>query len=176
MTTLAEHMIVADADNHPHMLEKTMYNSRQNRMLLYIKGKKHGRMMLKSILEGLLVCPTIEVDRVTRLKTYEELSDKEKLQDDYDLHATNIVLQGLPPDIYILVNHNQVAKQIWDRVKLLMQGTEVSYQERECKQYNEFDKFASIKGETLHEYYMQIAQLRKLFNVLIMALILNLMR
>ncbi|GKG17927.1 hypothetical protein Tco_0372225, partial [Tanacetum coccineum] len=64
-----------------------------------------------------------------------------------------------PPDICALVNHNQMAKQIWDRVKLLMQGTELSYQERECKLYNEFDKFASIKGETLHDYYMRFAQL-----------------
>ncbi|GJQ97178.1 hypothetical protein Tco_0008317 [Tanacetum coccineum] len=70
-------------------------------------------MMLKSVLEGPLVYPTIEVDGVTRLKTYEELSDKEKLQDDCDLCATNIVLQGLPLDVYALVNHNQVAKQIF---------------------------------------------------------------
>nr|GEV86715.1 hypothetical protein [Tanacetum cinerariifolium] len=49
MTTLAEHMIVAGADNHPPMLEKTVYNSWQNRMLLYIKGKEHGRMMFNSI-------------------------------------------------------------------------------------------------------------------------------
>ncbi|GJR01108.1 hypothetical protein Tco_0524092 [Tanacetum coccineum] len=40
-----------------------------------------------------------------------------------------------------------------------MQGTELSYQEREYKLYNEFDKFASIKGETLHDYYMRFAQL-----------------
>ncbi|GKA48508.1 hypothetical protein Tco_0741466 [Tanacetum coccineum] len=82
-----------------------------------------------------------------------------KLQDDCDLCATNIVLQGFPPDIYSLVNHNQVAKQIWDRMKLLMQGTEVAYQECKCKLHNEFDKFTSIKGETLHEYYMWFAQL-----------------
>ncbi|GJS30576.1 hypothetical protein Tco_0491196 [Tanacetum coccineum] len=54
-------------------------------------------------------------------------------------------IKNCPPDIYALVNHNQLAKQIWDRVNLLMQGTELSYQERECKLYNEFDKFASIK-------------------------------
>ncbi|GJT36176.1 hypothetical protein Tco_0926595 [Tanacetum coccineum] len=84
-----EHMIVAGADNRPPMLEKSMYTSWASRMLLYIK-----------------------VDGVTRLKTYGELSDKEKIQDDCDLRATNIVLHGLPPDIYALVNHNQVAKQI----------------------------------------------------------------
>ncbi|GKD45282.1 integrase, catalytic region, zinc finger, CCHC-type containing protein [Tanacetum coccineum] len=40
-----------------------------------------------------------------------------------------------------------------------MQGTKLSYQERECKLYNEFDMFTSIKGESLHEYYLRFAQL-----------------
>nr|GEX17641.1 hypothetical protein [Tanacetum cinerariifolium] len=57
----------------------------------------------------------------SRPKTYEELSDKEKLLADYDLKATNIVLQGLPPDVYALINHHKISKDIWDRVKLLMQ-------------------------------------------------------
>ncbi|GKE68233.1 hypothetical protein Tco_1526305 [Tanacetum coccineum] len=37
---------------------------------------------------------------------------------------------GLPLDVYSLVNNCKVAKDIWDRVKLLMQGTKLSYQER----------------------------------------------
>nr|GEY95164.1 hypothetical protein [Tanacetum cinerariifolium] len=39
---------------------------------------------------------------------------------------------GLPPDVYSLVNHHNVTKEIWDKVKLLMKGTELSQQEREC--------------------------------------------
>nr|GEU80600.1 cytochrome P450 94B3 [Tanacetum cinerariifolium] len=62
MTTLAEHMIVADAENHPPMLDKIMYNSWQSRMFLYIKGKKNGRMMLECIMNELLVYSTIEKD------------------------------------------------------------------------------------------------------------------
>ncbi|GKF34699.1 hypothetical protein Tco_0107899 [Tanacetum coccineum] len=130
MTTLAEHMIVAGADNCPPMLEKSLYNSWHNRMLLYIKGKEHGGMMLNSVLHGTLVYGTIKVDGVTRTKTYEELMDQEKLQDDCDVIAMNIVLQGLPPDVYSLVNHHHVAKEIWDQVKLLMQGTELSQKKR----------------------------------------------
>ncbi|GJW18267.1 hypothetical protein Tco_0025703 [Tanacetum coccineum] len=104
MTTLAKHMIVVGADNRPPMLEKTMYNSWQSRMLLYIKGKKHGRMMLNSILHGPLVYGTIEVDGVTRLKTYEELTDQEKLQDDCDVHATEVrLLRERFPDSLALV-------------------------------------------------------------------------
>ncbi|GJS31037.1 hypothetical protein Tco_0491657 [Tanacetum coccineum] len=145
MTTLVEHMIVAGVENRPPMLDKTMYNSWKSRMLLYIKGKKNGRMMLESIESGPLVYPTIEENGQIRNKKYVELSEQEKLQDDCDVQAINIVLQGLPLDVYSLVNHCQSAKDIWDRVKLLMQGTELSYQEHECKPYNEFDKFTSIK-------------------------------
>ncbi|GKC26776.1 hypothetical protein Tco_1034070, partial [Tanacetum coccineum] len=40
-----------------------------------------------------------------------------------------------------------------------MKGTELSYQERECKLYSEFDKFTFVKGEPLHEYYLRFTQL-----------------
>ncbi|GJX44048.1 ubiquitin carboxyl-terminal hydrolase 12-like protein [Tanacetum coccineum] len=81
------------------------------------------------------------------------------------LKATNIVLQGLPPDMYAIVNHHKVAKEIWDRVKLLMQGTKLSLQEKECKLNDEFDKFSCVKGETLYQYYWRFAQLINNMNV-----------
>nr|GFC86546.1 hypothetical protein [Tanacetum cinerariifolium] len=71
------------------------------------KGKEHGRMMLNYVFSGPLVYGTIKVDGVTRLKTYDELIDAEKLQDDYDVRAINIILQGLPPEVYSLVNHHE---------------------------------------------------------------------
>ncbi|GJU47701.1 hypothetical protein Tco_1217256 [Tanacetum coccineum] len=132
MSTLAEYMIVAGAENYPLMLDKTMYNSWQSRMFLYLKGNKNDRMMLKAIENGPLVYPTIEENGAIRTKKYAELSEQEQLQDECDVQATNIVLQVLPPDVYSLINHCQVDKEIWDRVKLLMQGTELSYQEHEC--------------------------------------------
>ncbi|GKB71420.1 hypothetical protein Tco_0932832 [Tanacetum coccineum] len=39
----------------------------------------------------------------------------------YDIRATNIILQGLPPDVFSLVNHHTIAKEMWDRVKLLIE-------------------------------------------------------
>nr|GEW07278.1 hypothetical protein [Tanacetum cinerariifolium] len=94
MTTLAEHMIVVGAEDRPSMLEKSMYESWKSCMLLYIQGKEHGRMIHDSVLNGSLVWGTIEADGITRPKTYEELSEKEKFQADCDLKATNIVLKG----------------------------------------------------------------------------------
>nr|GEV75299.1 retrovirus-related Pol polyprotein from transposon TNT 1-94 [Tanacetum cinerariifolium] len=149
MTTLAEHIIVAGAENRPPMLEKSMYDSWASRIRLFIKEKKHGRMMLDLVDNGLLVYPTIEENRQTRPKKYSKLTKAQQLQDDCDVQATNIILHGLPPDVYVLVNHQKAAKDIWDIVKMLMKGTELSYQERECRLYNLFDKFAHVSDETL---------------------------
>ncbi|GJV80499.1 hypothetical protein Tco_1516369 [Tanacetum coccineum] len=63
---------------------------------------------------------------VTRTKKYTELSAGEKIQADCDMKATNIILQGLPADIYSL--------------------------ERECKLYDASDKFTHIKKESLHKF------------------------
>nr|GFA05118.1 hypothetical protein [Tanacetum cinerariifolium] len=82
MITLAEFMIIAGAHNRPPMLEKSMYDSWKSQ------------------------------DGTTRTKKYEELSVTEKLQDDCDLKATNIVLQGLSLDVYAIVNHHKVTKEI----------------------------------------------------------------
>ncbi|GJT23416.1 hypothetical protein Tco_0893353 [Tanacetum coccineum] len=60
MTTLAEHIIVAGAENHPPMLEKSMYDSWASRIRLFIKGKKYGRMILDLIDNGPLVYLTVE--------------------------------------------------------------------------------------------------------------------
>ncbi|GKA91286.1 hypothetical protein Tco_0813156 [Tanacetum coccineum] len=49
---------------------------------------------------------------VIRTKKYAELSAAEKIQADYDMKATNIILQGLLADIYLLLNHHRVAKDL----------------------------------------------------------------
>ncbi|GJX66655.1 hypothetical protein Tco_0300998, partial [Tanacetum coccineum] len=83
-------------------------------------------------------------------KKYAELSATEKIQADCDMKATNIILQGLLANIYSIVNHHGVAKDLWERVQLLMQGTSLTKQERKPKLYDAFDKFPHIKGESLH--------------------------
>nr|GFA25374.1 retrovirus-related Pol polyprotein from transposon TNT 1-94 [Tanacetum cinerariifolium] len=112
MTTLAEFMIIAGADNRPPMLDKTTYDSWKSRMELYIENRENGRMILNSVENGPLIWPTVEGNGETRKKKYEELLASEKLQADCDLKATNIVLQGLPPYVYAIVNHHKVAKKI----------------------------------------------------------------
>nr|GEZ23486.1 putative reverse transcriptase domain-containing protein [Tanacetum cinerariifolium] len=88
---------------------------------------KREAMILESVENGPLLWPTAEEDGVTRLKKYSELSAAEAIQDDCDVKATNIILQGLPPE------------------------------ERECKLYDAFDRFSYRKGETLRDFYLRFS-------------------
>nr|GEV54057.1 hypothetical protein [Tanacetum cinerariifolium] len=58
-------------------------------------------MILKSVENDPLLCPTIEENEVTRPKKYSELSATEAIQADCDVKATNIILQRLPPKVYL---------------------------------------------------------------------------
>ncbi|GJS04033.1 hypothetical protein Tco_0320541 [Tanacetum coccineum] len=76
-------------------------------------------MILISVENGPLIWPTVEENRVIKTKKYVELSTAEKIQVDCDMKATNIILQDL-----------------CEIVQLLMQGTSLTKQERECKLYD----------------------------------------
>ncbi|GJQ93485.1 hypothetical protein Tco_0004624 [Tanacetum coccineum] len=129
--TLAECMTLSGADNCPPMLDKDLYDYWKSRMELYMQNREHGKMILESVENDPLIWPTVEDNGVIRTKKYTELSAAEKIQADCDMKATNIILQGFPDDIYSLVNQHRVAKDLWERVQLLMQGTSLTKQERE---------------------------------------------
>ncbi|GJZ13657.1 retrovirus-related pol polyprotein from transposon TNT 1-94, partial [Tanacetum coccineum] len=165
MTTLADKAILSGADNRPPMLEKDMYDSWKSIMELYMMNRQHGQMILESVENGPLIWPTIEENGVTRPKKYSELSATEAIQADCDVKATNIILHRLPPELFALVSNHKVAKELWERIQLLMQGTSLTKQERECKLYDEFDKFAYKKGETLRDFYLRFSLLLNDMNI-----------
>nr|GEY41523.1 hypothetical protein [Tanacetum cinerariifolium] len=165
MSSLADKAILSGADNRPPMLEKDMYDSWSSGMKLYMLNRQHGRMILESVKHGPLLWPTVEEDGVTRLKKYSELSAAEAIQADCDVKATNIILQALPPDIYALVGTHKVAKDLKEWIQMLMQGTSLTKQERECKLYDAFDKFAYQKGEILHDFYVRFSLLLNDMNM-----------
>ncbi|GJX13235.1 hypothetical protein Tco_0204993 [Tanacetum coccineum] len=64
-----------------------------------------------------------------------ESVENDAIQADCDVKATNIILQGLPQE------------------------------ERECKLYDEFDKFSYKKGETLRDFYLRFPLLLNDINI-----------
>nr|GEZ11694.1 hypothetical protein [Tanacetum cinerariifolium] len=107
-------------------------------------------MILKSVENAPLIWPTIEENGVTRPKKYSELSAMEAIQADCDVKATNIILQGLLPEVYALVSNHRIAEELWERIQLLMQGTSLTKQEREYNSEYFFGlvtPFSSIVGQ-----------------------------
>ncbi|GJS89946.1 hypothetical protein Tco_0772582 [Tanacetum coccineum] len=112
MTTLVDKTILSGAENCPPILEKNMYESWKTIMDLYMMNRQHGRMILESVENGLLIWPTIEEDGVTRPRKYSELTPADAIQADCDVKVTNIILQGLPPEIYALVSNRRIATEL----------------------------------------------------------------
>ncbi|GJW03994.1 hypothetical protein Tco_1562850 [Tanacetum coccineum] len=134
------------------------------------RGKENGLQILQSIDQGPFELGTTRDALGTtpeggvllgpeRPRTYEDLSDTEKKRYDADVRATNIVLQGLPKDIYKLINHNIEAKAIWDNVKMLLAGSELTKEDRESQLYDEFERFKMLPGENINEYYVRFHKL-----------------
>ncbi|GJX13181.1 integrase, catalytic region, zinc finger, CCHC-type containing protein [Tanacetum coccineum] len=89
-------------------------------------GKDNGENIMKSIKEGPFQMGTVS-DVITggtegavqqgpvRARVLNDLSAEEKERYKADIRATNILLQGIPKDIYSLINHYTDAKDIWER-------------------------------------------------------------
>ena len=144
MTTTAstDDIQAAGSDTWPPMLDRTYYESWAQRIRLYYRGKENGENILRSIDEGPLqmgttrdVISTADDGTVTfgidRPHTYNDLSDVEKKRYDADIRASNIVIQGLPRDVYKLINFNTDAKAVWENVKMLLAGSELTKEDRE---------------------------------------------
>ncbi|GJU92681.1 hypothetical protein Tco_1317437 [Tanacetum coccineum] len=152
MANLSKDIQCAGSDTRPPMLDKADFASWQQRIRLYYRGKDNGVNILKSIDEGPFQMGTMRVTVAEgtegplnlgpeRPRVYSNLSQDEKDRYNADIRATNIILQGLPKDIYSLINHYTDAKDIWDNVKMLLEGSELTKEYRESQQYDDFEHF-----------------------------------
>ncbi|GJY36777.1 hypothetical protein Tco_0422155 [Tanacetum coccineum] len=169
MSNQTEYIQASSFDTCPPMLDRTHFESWQQRIWLYCKGKDHGEYILQSIDEGSFKMRKCRDEIVSgpdgpylgpeRDRVFTDLSQPEKDRHKDDVRATNILLQGLPRDIYKLINHNTDAKDIWDNVKMLLEGSELTKDDRESELYDEFEHFGKHKGENIHDYYIWFTKL-----------------
>nr|GEW78842.1 hypothetical protein [Tanacetum cinerariifolium] len=142
MANLSEDIQCDCSDIRPPMLDRTDFASWQQRIRLYCGGKENGVNILKSIDEGPYQIGTVRETLAEstegapqfgpeRPRVYSDLTPEEKDRYNADILATNILLQGLPKDIYTLINHYTDAKDIWD----------------------------NHKRESIHDYYVRFAKL-----------------
>ncbi|GKC59871.1 hypothetical protein Tco_1087469 [Tanacetum coccineum] len=136
------------------MLDRTDFASWKQRIRLYYRGKENGVNILKSIDEGPFQIGTFRETLAEgnegalhldpgRPHVYSDLSPEDKDRYNADIRATNILLQGLPKDIYTLINHYTEAKDIWDNVKMLLEGSKLTKEDRESQLMQLNSKFVN---------------------------------
>ncbi|GKD26122.1 hypothetical protein Tco_1232336 [Tanacetum coccineum] len=147
MATIVENVIDAGSKTRPPILEKGMYDSWKNRIMLYIQGKENGEMLRDSVENGpykfkseITIKDTHGITDIRRAQRLEDLKGDDKLRYDSDIKVVNINLLGLP----------------------------MTKQERESMLYDEFDKFTSEPGESIHSYYLRFAKLIIDMNMIFM--------
>ncbi|GKC02260.1 hypothetical protein Tco_0993870 [Tanacetum coccineum] len=170
MSSMSEDIQCAGSDTRPPMLDRTDFESWQQRIRLYCLGKDNGENIMKSINEGPFHMGTVSdviaggtegavQQGPVRARVLNDLSAEEKERYKADIRATNILLQGIPKDIYSLINHYTDAKDIWENVKMILEGSELTKDDRESQLYDEFEHFRQIKGETIQGYYVRFTKL-----------------
>nr|GEX67892.1 integrase, catalytic region, zinc finger, CCHC-type, peptidase aspartic, catalytic [Tanacetum cinerariifolium] len=58
-----------------------------------------------------------------------------------------------------LDDNDKAPKAIWDNVKMLLEGSELTKEDRESHLYNEFECFKMLSGENTNEYYVRFHKL-----------------
>ncbi|GJT04596.1 retrovirus-related pol polyprotein from transposon TNT 1-94 [Tanacetum coccineum] len=170
MSKMSEDIQYVGSDTRPPMLNRTDFESWQQRIRLYCLGKDNGENIMKSITEGPFQMGMFRETIAEgaegalhlgpeRVRVFTDLTAEEKERYKADIRATNILLQGIPKDIYALINHYTDAKDIWDNVKMILEGSELTKDDRESQLYDEFEHFCQIKGETIHVYYVRFTKL-----------------
>ncbi|GJS93585.1 integrase, catalytic region, zinc finger, CCHC-type containing protein [Tanacetum coccineum] len=88
-----------------------------------------------------------------------KMTEANKKQNVTDVKVMNYLLQAIPNDIYNSVDACKDAQKMWERIKRLMHGSEITKQERHSRLMNEFDKFAAKEGESLESVYERMTTL-----------------
>nr|GEU98935.1 retrovirus-related Pol polyprotein from transposon TNT 1-94 [Tanacetum cinerariifolium] len=103
MANLSKDIQCDGSDARPPMLNRTDFASWQQRIRLYCQGTNGA--------------PHLGPERP---RVYFDFSPEEKDRYNADIQATNILLQGLPKDIYTLIHHYTDSKDIWDNFAKLI--------------------------------------------------------
>ncbi|GJS49201.1 hypothetical protein Tco_0599322 [Tanacetum coccineum] len=93
------------------------------------------------------------------LELLSKMTKGNKTQYIADVKVMNYLLQAIPNDIYNSVDACKNTKEMWERIKRLMFGSDVTSHVRHSLLMDEFDKFAAKEGESLESVYERLTTL-----------------
>ncbi|GJV53425.1 hypothetical protein Tco_1449166 [Tanacetum coccineum] len=93
------------------------------------------------------------------LEPLSKMTEGNKKQYIADVKVMNYLLQAIPNDIYNSVDACKNAKYMWEQIKQLMFGSDVTNHVRHLRLMDKFDKFAAKEGESLESVYERLTTL-----------------
>ncbi|GJU24727.1 uncharacterized mitochondrial protein-like protein [Tanacetum coccineum] len=159
----------AGTDTRPPMLVENDYESWKIRIHRYIRGKPNGKLIWNSIQNGPTPHPMVTdppptnstVMPAPRKKLDSEFNDEENKLEMADTQAEIILSQGLPRHIFNILNQTSTAKEIWDNVELLMQGSGRTKNSTTTER-NLFDELRTLScqwKQSIHDYFVRFHKL-----------------
>nr|GEU69158.1 hypothetical protein [Tanacetum cinerariifolium] len=139
----------AGYENCPLMLNKDNYVPWSSRIIRYARSRPNVKMIVDSIENGpyvrrMIATPgepnlTVLVPEIFHEQTDEELTENDIKRIDADDQAIQTILLGLTEDVYAAVDSCETAKEIWERVRQMMKGSNIGEQEKKAKLLNEWE-------------------------------------
>nr|GEX78663.1 hypothetical protein [Tanacetum cinerariifolium] len=137
------------------LLYKGEYSQWRERFMNYLEKQTDGEVMINSIQNGdqpLHVIAQVSLARNAHnapptLKDLKFWTAEEKKTRKIDRLTRSLLIQGLPNDIYSLIDSNETAKDLWDALERQMCGSEYGEQDRKAAILYEYETFKAIEGE-----------------------------
>nr|GFC35913.1 hypothetical protein [Tanacetum cinerariifolium] len=144
------------------LLYRGEYSQWRERFMNYLKEQTDGKAMINSIQNGDQPFPVIAQVSLAgsvqsappTLKDLKFLTAEEKKTRKIDCLARSLLIQGIPNDIYSLIDRNESAKDLWDAIERPMRGFEYGEQDRKAVILYEYETFKAIEGEKLLDTYL----------------------
>ncbi|CAH9116790.1 unnamed protein product [Cuscuta epithymum] len=141
------------ADFRPPILRRGEYTVWRKRFINFLESKDEGIKMLSSITGGpARFWKTIpdspeNIPASQELKIPSEYTEQERLGARADLTAKAYLLQAIPNEIYMQIISMSTAKEMWDEMYKMMQGTEVGAKVKKVNMLTTYDPFKAKQGE-----------------------------
>nr|GFD00377.1 hypothetical protein [Tanacetum cinerariifolium] len=137
------------------LLYRGEYSQWVERFMNYLEEQTDGEAMINSIKncdQSLPRVTQVSIARTTStkqtpLKDKSRWSDQEKRVQKIDRLAKSLLIQGLPNDIYSLIDSNKTAKDLWDALTRHVLGSEYGEQDKKAAVLYEYETFKATEGE-----------------------------
>ncbi|KAJ0481787.1 hypothetical protein HanRHA438_Chr13g0605021 [Helianthus annuus] len=81
------------------------------------------------------------------IKEISEFTDQERAMYRAEKMMISLLQQAIKEDIFILLQHDNTAKSIWDALRVKLEGSENMIKSKKALLKKEFDLFSSLPGE-----------------------------